>query len=217
MARKKNEKEKGIVDQILDTINFKGLTQNEVVGQDGLIKRLTGRILQKALEAEMTEHLGYEKNSNAGDNSGNSRNGHTEKTILLENQSTTIEVPRDRNSTFEPIIVPKHEKRSPLFNDQIISMYSFGMTDRDIQSHLEKIYNVEVSPDLISRVTNAVLEEVREWQNRPLERTYPIMYLDALRVKGKEDGKSCMKSVYVALAVNFEGKKEGFRTVDSRE
>ena len=163
MARKKNEKERDIVVQILDTINFKGLTQNEVVGQDGLIKQLTGRILQRALEAEMTEHLGYEKNSNSGDNSGNSRNGHTEKTVLLENQSTTIEVPRDRNSTFEPIIVPKHEKRSPLFNEQIISMYSFGMTDRDIKPHLEKIYNVEVSPDLISRVTNAVLEEVREW------------------------------------------------------
>jgi len=208
MARKKKEKEKDILDQILDTIDFKGLTQDEVVGQDGLIKMLTGKILQRALEAEMTEHLGYEKNSNDGDNSGNSRNGHTEKTILLENQSTTIEIPRDRNSTFEPIIVPKHEKRTPLFNDQIISMYSFGMTDRDIKSHLEKIYNVEVSPDLISRVTNAVIEEVREWQNRALEKSYPIMYLDAIRVKGREDGKSCMKSVYMALGINFEGQKE---------
>jgi len=208
MARKKKEKEKDILDQILDTIDFKGLTQDEVVGQDGLIKQLTGKILQRALEAEMTEHLGYEKNSNDGDNSGNSRNGHTEKTVLLENQSTTIEVPRDRNSTFEPIIIPKYEKRLPIFNDQIISMYSFGMTDRDIKSHLEKIYNVEVSPDLISRVTNAVLEEVREWQNRPLEKSYAIVYLDALKVKGREDGKSCLKSVYTALAVNFEGKKE---------
>ena len=208
MARKKKEKEKDVLDQILDQINFKGLTQDEVVGQDGLIKQLTGRILQRALEAEMTGHLGYEKNSNAGDNSGNSRNGHTEKTVLLENQETTIEVPRDRNSTFEPIIIPKHEKRVPLFNDQIISMYSFGMTDRDIKAHLEKIYNVDVSPDLISRVTNEVLEEVREWQNRPLEKSYAIVYLDALRVRGREDGKSCMKSVYVVLGVNFDGKKE---------
>ena len=208
MARKKKEKEKDIIDQLLDNINFKGLTQDEVVGQNGIIKQLTGRILQRALEAEMTEHLGYEKNSNAGDNSGNSRNGHTEKTVLLENQSTTIEVPRDRNGSFEPIIVPKHERRLPIFNDQIISMYSFGMTDRDIKAHLEKIYNVEVSPDLISRVTNSVLEEVREWQNRPLEKTYPIIYLDALRVKGREDGKSCLKSVYTALGVNFEGQKE---------
>jgi transposase-like protein len=210
MARKKKEKEKDIIDQLLDNINFKGLTQDEVVGQDGLIKQLTGRILQRALEAEMTEHLGYEKNSNIGDNSGNSRNGHTEKKVLLENQSAMIEVPRDRNGTFEPVIVPKHEKRVPLFNDQIISMYSFGMTDRDIKTHLEKIYNVEVSPDLISRVTNAVLEEVREWQNRPLEKSYAIVYLDALRVKGKTEGKSCVKSVYVALGVNFEGQKEVF-------
>jgi transposase-like protein len=208
MARKKEKKEKDIIDQLLDNIDFRGLTQDEVVGQDGLIKQLTGRILRKALEAEMTEHLGYEKHSNSGDNSGNNRNGHTEKTVLLENQSTTIEVPRDRSGTFEPVIVPKHEKRVPLFNDQIISMYSFGMTDRDIKSHLEKIYNVEVSPDLISRVTNAILEEVREWQNRPLEKSYAIVYLDALRVKGKTDGKSCNKSVYTALAVTFEGKKE---------
>src|SRR5215469_6164618 len=190
MARKKKkkEKEKDILDQILDTIGFRGLTQDAVVGQDGLIKQLTGRIPQRALEAEMTEHLGYEKNPNAGDNSGNSRNGHTEKTVLLENQKAVIEVPRDRNGSFEPVIVPKHEKRVPLFNDQIISMYSFGMTDRAIQAHLEKIYNVEVSPDLISRVTNAVLEEVREWQSRPLEKSSPILYLDALRVRGREDG-----------------------------
>jgi transposase-like protein len=156
----------------------------------------------------MTEHLGYEKNSNTGDNSGDSRNGHTEKTVLLENQGTTIEIPRDRNGTFEPVIIPKHEKRVPLFNGQIISMYARGMSDREIKGHLEEIYNIEVSPDLISRVTNAVLDEVKEWQNRPLEKSYAILYLDALRVKGKQDGKSCMKSVYMALAVNFEEKKE---------
>jgi transposase-like protein len=210
MARKREKKEKDILDQILDTIDFRGLTQDEVAGKDGLIKQLTGKILQRALDAEMTEHLGYEKNSNDGDNSGNSRNGHSEKTVLLENQEATIEVPRDRNGTFEPVIVPKRQKRLPLFNDQIISLYARGMTDRKIQEHLEEIYNVEVSPDLISRVTNAVLEEVREWQNRPLEKSYAIVYLDALRVRGREDGKSCMKSVYVALGVNFEGQKEVF-------
>jgi len=208
MARKKEKKEKDIIDQLLDNIDFRGLTQDEVVGQNGLIKQLTGKILQRALKAEMTEHLGYEKNSNAGDNSGNSRNGHTEKTVLLENQSTTIEVPRDRNGTFEPIIVPKHEKRVSLFNDQVISMYSFGMSDKQIRDHLEKVYNVEVSPDLISRVTNEVLEEVKEWQNRPLEKSYAIVYLDALSVKSREDGKSRNKSIYLALGVNFEGQKE---------
>ena len=208
MTRKREKKEKDIIDQMLDNIDFRGLTQAEVVGRDGLIKQLTGKILQRALETEMTEHLGYVKNSNDGDNSGNSRNGHTGKTVLLENQSAIINVPRDRNGTFEPIIVPKHEKRVPLFNDQIISMYSYGMTDKQIREHLENVYNIDVSPDLISRVTNEVLDEVREWQNRPLEKSYAIVYLDALRVKSRQEGKSLNKSVYVALGVNFEDQKE---------
>jgi transposase-like protein len=219
MARKKEKKEKDIIDQMLDNIDFRGLTQDEVVGQDGLIKQLTGRILRRALEAEMTEHLGYEKNSNAGDNSGNSRNGHTGKTVPLENQSAVIDIPRDRNGTFEPLIVPKHEKRVPLFNGQIISMYSYGMSDRDIRAHLERIYNVEVSPDLISRVTDAVMEDVSppvvarmaEPSAGKIIRDsvfVSIGYADALRVKAREDGKSRVKSVYVALGVNFEGKKD---------
>jgi transposase-like protein len=137
---KKPKQEKNCIDQILDTIDFRGLTQDKVAGEDGLIKQLSGRILQRALDAEMTEHLGYEKNSNVGDNSGNSRNGHTEKTVLLENQSAVIQVPRDRNRTFEPIIIPKHEKRMSLFNDQILSRYSFGMTDRDIKWHRETMW-----------------------------------------------------------------------------
>jgi transposase-like protein len=156
----------------------------------------------------MTEHLGYRRNGPAGDNSGDSRNGHSEKTILTENHEAVIQVPRDRNGTFEPVIVPKYQKRVPLFNDQIISMYSFGMTNRDIKSHLEQVYNVEVSLELISRVTDAVMEDVREWQSRPLEQSYAIVCLDALRVNSLKDGKSCHKSVYVALGVNFEGKKE---------
>ncbi|AEF80366.1 transposase, Mutator family [Leadbettera azotonutricia ZAS-9] len=184
------------------------MTQEEILGQEGLLKHLTGKLLSRVMNAEMDEHLGYEKNSNAGDNSGDSRNGYSEKTVLTENQSAVIQVPRDRNGTFEPKILAKHQRRLPIFNDQVISMYSFGMTDRDIKSHLEKIYNVEVSPELISRVTAAVMEEVKEWQNRQLEKSYAIVYLDALRVKTKQDGKSCTKSVYVALGVNFEGQKE---------
>jgi len=206
MARRKREKDS--IDLILDTIDFKGLTQEEVVGQEGLIKQLTGKIIQRMLDAELTHHLGYDKNSNIGDNSGNSRNGHTKKTILLENQSSTIEVPRDRNGSFEPIIVPKHQKRLPIFNEQIISMYARGMTNRDIKAHLEEIYNVEVSADLISRVTESVMEEVREWQNRQLEKSYVLLYLDGIRVKSKEDNKSCQKTVYVALGVDSEGQKE---------
>jgi transposase-like protein len=132
-------------------------------------------MLQRALDAEMREHMGYKKNSSEGDNSGNGRNGHTEKTILLENQSTAIDVPRDRNGTFEPVIVPKRQKRLPLFNDQIISMYARGMSGRKIKEHLEEIYNVGVPPDLISRAANAVLDEVGEWRNRLLEKPYTIV------------------------------------------
>ena len=205
-TRKKVERDQW--DELLDQVDFKGLTQEEVLGQGGLVKQLTGRILQKILEAEMTAHLGYEKHSNAGDNTGDSRNGYTAKTVLTGDQEAVLNIPRDRAGTFEPQIIPKYQKRVPLFNDQIISMYSFGMTNRDIQAHLEQLYNVEVSPELISRVTEGVMEEVREWQGRRLDASYAIVYLDALRVKSKQDGKGCTKSVYVALGVNFEGRKE---------
>jgi transposase-like protein len=117
---KREKREPDQWDKLLDQIDFRGLTQDEVLGQGGLVKQLTGRVLQKILEAEMTAHLGYDKNSNAGDNSGDSRNGHTEKTVLTENQSVTLHVPRDRNGTFEPQVIPKYQKRVPLFNDQII-------------------------------------------------------------------------------------------------
>ena len=146
----------------------------------------------------MTSHLGYPKHSSAGDNTGNSRNGYREKTIHTESQSATVQIPRDRNGAFEPQIIPKYQKRVPLFNDQIISMYSFGMTTRDSNSHLEQMYNVEVSPELISQVSDSVMEDGREWQSRQLDSSYTIVYLDAIRVNSKQDGKGCIKSVYVA-------------------
>jgi transposase-like protein len=174
-----------------------------------LLKKLTSRFYSKALDAEMDEHLGYKKNDNAGDNSGNSRNGYTTKTVITDDNDTIeVQVPRDRNSTFEPVIIPKHEKRTPLFNDQIISMYSFGMSTRDIQRHLQQVYGVEVSPETISNITESVMADVREWQNRPLEKSYPILFLDALRVNSRQDGKNVNKALYVALAINWEGRKE---------
>jgi transposase-like protein len=208
MAKTRKRRERDQWEDLLDAIDFKGLTQEEVVGREGLLRQLTGRLPQKALETELSEHLGYEKHDNAGDNNGNSRNGHSEKRVLTENQEAVIQAPRDRNGTFEPAILPKYQKRLPLFNDQILSMCSFGMTNRDIKSHLEQAYNVEVSPELISRATDAVMEDAREWQSRALEQSYAIVYLDALRVNSRQEGKSCQKSVYVALGVNFEGKKE---------
>ena len=202
-------KEKDVIDQLLDQIDFHGMTAEELAGENGLLKKLTSRFYSKALDAEMDEHLGYKKNDNAGDNSGNSRNGYTTKTVITDDNNTIeVQVPRDRNSTFEPVIIPKHEKRTPLFNDQIISMYSFGMSTRDIQRHLQQVYGVEVSPETISNITESVMADVREWQTRPLEKSYPILFLDALRVNSRQDGKNVNKALYVALAINWEGRKE---------
>lgn len=134
MLAKKQTKEKDAIDRMLDQIDFHGMTAEELSGENGLLRQLTSRFYSRILEAEMDEHLGYRKNDNAGDNSGNSRNGHTSKTIITEDNDTVeIQVPRDRNSTFEPVIIPKHERRAPLFNDQIISMYSFWLSTAHIQ------------------------------------------------------------------------------------
>ena len=203
------KKEKDVIDRMLDQIDFHGMTAEELAGENGLLKQLTSRFYSRALEAEMEAHLGYKKHDNSGDNSGNSWNGYTTKTVITEDNDTIqIQVPRDRNSTFEPVIIPKHEKRTPLFNDQIISMYSFGMSTRDIQRHLQQVYGVEVSPETISNITESVMADVREWQNRPLEKSYPILFLDALRVNSRQDGKNINKALYVALAINWEGRKE---------
>lgn len=203
------KKEKDVIDLMLDQIDFHGMTAEELSGENGLLKQLTSRFYSRALEAEMDAHLGYKKNDNAGDNSGNSRNGYTSKSVITkDNDTVEVQVPRDRNSSFEPVIIPKHEKRTPLFNDQIISMYSFGMSTRDIQRHLQNVYGVEVSPELISNITESVMADVREWRSRPLEKSYPILFLDALRVNSRQDGKNINKALYVALAINWEGKKE---------
>jgi len=205
---KKNKPEKDAIDQIVDQLDLQGVTQEELFGEDGLVKMLTAKILNKALEAEMDAHLGYPKHSSAGDKSGNSRNGYSSKKVLTRDQEVTIDVPRDRNGNFEPTLVGKYEKRLPVFNDQIISLYSRGMTLRDIQSHLQEKYAVEVSAELISQVTDSVFEEVREWRARPLESIYPIVYLDALRINSREGGKSQNKALYLALGVSLEGMKE---------
>ena len=177
MTRKHElEQKNDIIEQIISQLDLSGMTQEELFGQNGLVKALTSRLLNKVLETEMDVHLGYKKHSNDGDNSGNSRNGYSKKRILTQDQQVELDIPRDRNSEFEPEIVPKYAKRLSLFNDQIISLYSRGMTTRDIQAHLKEIYGVDVSPELISRVTDAVHEDAREWRTRPLESTYPIVY-----------------------------------------
>ena len=180
----------------------------DIIGENGLLKQLTKAIVERAMQAELTHHIGYEKHDSAGRGGENKRNGRSSKTLKGDFGEVEIEIPRDRQGSFQPQIVPKHERRFAGFDDKILSMYSRGMTTRDIQGHLEEIYSVEVSPTLISEVTDGVMEEVRAWQTRPLEPLYPIVYLDALVVKMRHEGRVTNRAVHVAIGVNLEGQKE---------
>jgi putative transposase len=173
-----------------------------------LLKQITKAVLERAMQAEMAEHLGYEKHDPAGDNSGNSRNGLSRKTLKGDFGELELETPRDRNSEFEPRMVKKHQTRWTGFDDKILSMYARGMSTRDIQAHLEEMYQVEVSPSLISEVTDGVMEAARAWQNRPLEPFYGVVFLDALFVKMRHEGRVENRAVYVAIGINLEGRKE---------
>lgn len=193
-----------LVDQLMDAVG----PDIELNGPDGLLASLQKAVLERALDAELTEHLGYERGDAAGNGSGNSRNGTTPKTLHTETGSIDLEVPRDRAATFHPLIVPKGTTRLDGFNDRIISLYAAGMTVRDIQGHLADMYQVEVSPDMISRVTDAVHAQVKEWQARPLDRVYPVIWVDAIVCKVREEGVVRNKSAYLVLAVDVEGRKQ---------
>jgi putative transposase len=195
------------IEKLLENVDFNNLSPDQITGKDGLIKQLTKRIIESAMNAEMKEHLGYEKHERKS-NSSNSRNGTSKKNVSTEVGNVSIDVPRDRNSEFEPQIIPKHEKRFKGFDDKIISMYALGLSTRDIQHHLKEIYGVDVSPELISNVTDAIMDDVKEWRTRPLDSLYPIVYFDAIVVKGRIDSRVANKSVYTALGVNMEGQKE---------
>ncbi len=194
--------------QLLDSLIKDCKKPEDILGKGGLLKQLTKAILERALEGELTAHLGYEKHDVQGINSGNSRNGHSEKTLKGEGGEFAIDVPRDRNGEFTPQIIPKNQTRFEGFDEKIISLYSRGMTTRDIQAQLQDLYGVEVSATLISNVTNEVLEEVKAWQCRPLDKLYPILYLDALVIKVKDNNRIINKAFYLALGVNLEGQKE---------
>jgi transposase-like protein len=198
---------KELIEQLLKEIDFKNLTTEEISGPNGLLKMFTKRILETALNAEMTDQLGYEKHQSKGQYS-NSRNGKSRKKVISDSGEIDIEVPRDRNTEYEPKKIRKHQRRFEGFDDKILSMYSRGMTNRDIQGHLFEIYGVEVSADLISNVTDSVIETVREWQNRHLDKIYPIIYFDAIVVKGRSEGRVVNKSVYIAIGINKNGDKE---------
>lgn len=193
---------------VLDKLLANYQKPEDIIGENGLLKQLTKALVERAMEAELTTHLGYDKHDPVGYGSGNSRNGKSKKRLKGDFGEIEIEVPRDRQGTFEPQIVPKGETRFPGFDDKILSMYSRGMSTREIQGHLQEIYGVEVSPTLISHVTEAVLEDVRAWQSRPLDPVYPILYLDALVVKMRDNGQVQNRAVYVAIGITLEGRKE---------
>lgn len=192
---------KELIDELMAT------SEGPLIGPDGLSKELTKVLVERMLAGELNHHLGYQKHEVAGHGSGNSRNGKSQKTLKGEAGEITIQVPRDRNGTFEPQLIEKHQTRFEGFDDKILSMYARGMTVRDIQGHLHEMYGVEVSAALISEVTDSVMEEVKAWQDRPLEALYPIVYLDALMVKMRQDGKVDNRAVYTAIGINMEGEK----------
>jgi putative transposase len=185
-----------------------GHRPEDIAGENGLLKQLTKAVLERAMQAELTAHLGYEKHDPAGYKTGNSRNGKTRKKMKGDFGEIELETPRDRNGTFEPKIVGKHQTRWAGFDEKILSMYARGMTTREIQAHLQEIYGVEVSPTLVSQVTEAVQDEVRAWQNRPLEPIYPVVYMDALYVRMRDNGHVQNRAVYVVIGINLDGHKE---------
>lgn len=186
----------------------KAASMDDFFGKDGIFAKLFATTIEKMLEAELSDHLGYEKYEGKGRNSGNNRNGHYEKKLRTSNGDVQIEVPRDRNATFEPKAVPKYGRNTNELEEKILSMYARGVSTRDIQDALTEMYGVDVSPSLISKVTDKVWETVEAWQNRPLEAIYPIIYLDAIHLKVRQDGQVKNTAVYVVLAVDLQGHRD---------
>jgi putative transposase len=199
--------------ELLDELLADYQGRDDLVGPDGLIKELIGRLIETAAGAELTDHLGYDKGDPAGRGSGNSRNGSSAKTLLTEHGDIPVAIPRDRNGTFEPVIVEKGQTHWDGFDDKIISMYAGGMTVEEIRGHLEDLYGVRVSKDFISTVTDKVLDDVRAWQHRPIDDCYLVLWIDALVVKVRVDGVVRNRPVYLVLGLNMDGKKEALALV----
>jgi len=195
---------KDLIDGLL--ANYK--KPEDLIGENGLLKQLTKALVERALEAEMAEHLGHDKNEPVRNATGNTRNGKSRKTLKGDFGEMPIEIPRDRAGSFEPQLIPKHQTRWTGFDEKIISLYARGMTVREIQQHLSEMYGTEISPTLISNVTDAVIDEVKLWQSRPLDSIYPIVYLDCIHVKVRDAGSVRAKAVYLAIGVNMDGHKE---------
>lgn len=195
----------GLLDELLADYS----KPEDLTGPDGLLKQLVSAVVNRAMGAEMSHHLGYEKGAQPPEGQTNRRNGHTSKRLRSDHGDIELQVPRDREGTFEPQLVKKHERQFNGFDDKILAMYARGASVRDIRAHLEDVYGVDVSPDLISQVTDAVVDELRAWQSRPLEAVYLVVYLDALVVKIRDKGGPVTnKSVYLVVGVQADGSKD---------
>lgn len=197
-----------IREELLDELIKDYKNPEDLLGKNGLLGQLKKRLLEKAMQSEMNDHLGYSKSENTQKPGSNRRNGYSKKTVLSSSDKLEIAVPRDRESEFEPLIIPKHQRRFDGFDQQIIAMYARGMSTRDIQSNLEEMYGVEVSHSLISTVTEEIIADFKQWQSRPLDAIYPIVFFDCLVVKSRDEGKVSNRSVYLALGINMDGTKE---------
>ncbi|MCA9632887.1 MAG: IS256 family transposase [Myxococcales bacterium] len=202
------EERKPIRRELLDELLADYKSPDDLIGESGLLKELTRALVNRAMQAEISEHLGYDHGKAPPDGQANRRNGKRGKRLRSDQGMLDVEVPRDRDGTFEPALVPKHAREFRGFDDKIIAMYARGMTVRDIQAHLTDLYGIDVSRDLISRVTDEVVEELRAWQQRPLEEVYPIVYIDALVVKIRHKGVVQNRAVHVAVGVRVDGRKE---------
>jgi putative transposase len=195
-------------DEVLDELLAGAKTEEEVVGPGGLLSQLTKRLVERAMEVELTDHLGYEPHQEPPGGAGNTRNGSTPKTLTTEQGPVEIRTPRDRQGSFEPRIVRKRQRRFEGFDDKILALYSRGMSVRDIEAYLRELYGVSVGRDLISRVTDAVVEDARCWQQRPLDDLYPVLFLDALALKIRDGGSVQRKACYLAMAITMDGQRE---------
>lgn len=200
--------DKDIPDEVIDALLANYEKPEDMLGKNGILEQLTKRVVERALQAEMAHHLGHEKHGKVGNVTGNTRNGTSKKTLRGKTGPLPITIPRDREGSFEPQLVEKNQTHWEGFDDIIISLYARGMSVREIQGHLKELYHTEVSPALISAVTNEVVEDVRQWQGRPLDAVYPILYLDCIHVKVRDSGTVSTKAVYLALGVTMSGVKE---------
>jgi putative transposase len=204
-----DEMRRKLPDELVDELLAGASSEEEIVGPGGLLSQFTKRLVERAMEVELTDHLGYEPHREPPGGTGNTRNGTTRpKTLVTEHGPVQIKTPRDRDGSFEPQIVRKRQRRFEGFDEKILALYSRGMSVRDVQAHLREIYGVEVSAGLISQVTDAVMDDARSWQQRPLDDVYPVLFLDAFVVKIREGGSVQRRACYLALGVGMDGERD---------